>query len=123
MPSLWCHAERHFRDGSAALYYVSVEVHNLARVDDADPAGEDGHGVKGESVDMGGCIDAARHLRDENMSRSIELLYRPGFEINLEITQPTPPGHVREGIQRVLGILEGHQQTSKRDGSDFSRAI
>ena len=53
----------------------------------------------------------------------IELLYRPGFEVSLEITQPTPPGHVREGIQRVLGILEGHQQTSKRDGTDVSRAI
>ena len=53
----------------------------------------------------------------------IELLYRPGLEINLEITQPTPPGHVREGVQRVLGILEGHQQTSKRDGTNVSRAI
>ena len=53
----------------------------------------------------------------------IELLYRPVFEINLEITQPTPPGHVREGVQRVLGILEGHQKTSKCDVTDVSRAI
>ena len=57
------------------------------------------------------------------MSRSIELLYRPGFEVSLEITLLTPPGHIREGIQRVLGILEGHQQTSRRDGTDVSRAI
>ena len=73
MPSLWCNADRHCRDDGAALYYVSVEVHILARVDDAEPAGEDGHSAKGERVDMGGCIDAARHLRDENMSRSNEL--------------------------------------------------
>ena len=73
MPSLWRHTDLHFRDGSAAVYYVSVLVHILARVDDADPAGEDGHSAKGERVDMGGRIHAARHLRDENMSRSNEL--------------------------------------------------
>ena len=85
MRSLWRHAERHFRDGSAALYYVSVEVHILARVDDADPAGEDGHSAKGERVDMGGCIDAARHLRDENMSRSSELCSQCTGEVALGI--------------------------------------
>ena len=51
----------------------------------------------------------------------MEFLYRPGFEVSLEIAQSAPLGHVLGG--HPSGILEGHQQTSKRDGTDVSRAI